>query len=194
MCNMRGSTGEIGLKVGGAENYFGLIYIGDTCAFKKLVEADDSGIVLEEDAIAGSLFDSINEPNTWINVLIGAKKFMEGWNSWRVSNMGLLNIGRSEGAEIIQLFGRGVRLMGLDRSLKRSSAIDGNHPEHIRLLERLNFRCVGKLYGPVPRVSGKRRRRDRGTYRIAIGHKTKQELFGKRTHCAEGSRRPQFCG
>jgi len=146
MCDMRGSTGEIGLKVGGAENYFGLIYIGDTGTFKKLVEADDSGIVLEEDAIAGSLFDSINEPNTRINVLIGAKKFMEGWNSWRVSNMGLLNIGRSEGSEIIQLFGRGVRLMGLDRSLKRSSAIDGNHPEHIRLLERLNIFAVRANY------------------------------------------------
>ena len=37
---------------------------------------------------------------------------MEGWNSWRVSNMGLLNIGRNEGSEIIQLFGRGVRLRG----------------------------------------------------------------------------------
>jgi len=146
MCDMRGSTGEIGLKVGGAENYFGLIYIGDTSTFKKLVEADDSDIVLEEDAIAGSLFDSINEPDTRINVLIGAKKFMEGWNSWRVSNMGLLNIGRSEGSEIIQLFGRGVRLMGLDRSLKRSSAIDGNHPEHIRLLERLNIFAVRANY------------------------------------------------
>jgi len=146
MCDMRGSTGEIGLKVGGAENYFGLIYIGDTSTFKKLVEADDSGIVLEKDAIAGSLFDSINEPNTRINVLIGAKKFMEGWNSWRVSNMGLLNIGRSEGSEIIQLFGRGVRLMGLGRSLKRSSAIDGNHTEHIRLLEKLNIFAVRANY------------------------------------------------
>ena len=31
--------------------------------------------------------------------------------------MGLLNIGRSEGAQIIQMFGRGVRLRGLDMSL-----------------------------------------------------------------------------
>ncbi len=146
ICDIRGSSGELGLKVGGTEHYFGLIYIGDTNKFKKLVEEDNSGIILEEDAIGGSLFDSINEPETRINVLIGAKKFMEGWNSWRVSNMGLLNIGRSEGSEIIQLFGRGVRLMGLNRSLKRSSAIDSKHPEHIQLLERLNIFAVRANY------------------------------------------------
>ncbi|HUU20065.1 MAG TPA: DEAD/DEAH box helicase family protein [Sedimentisphaerales bacterium] len=146
MCDIKGSSGELGLKVSSAEDYFGLIYIGDTSAFKKLVEIDDSGIVLEEDVIGGSLFEGINNPDTPIDILIGAKKFMEGWNSWRVSNMGLLNIGRSEGSEIIQLFGRGVRLMGLDRSLKRSSAIDGQHPEHIRLLENLNIFAVRANY------------------------------------------------
>jgi hypothetical protein len=146
MCDIRGSDGELGLKVGGRENYFGLIYIGDTSAFKKLVEEDGAEIVLEEDAISGSLFEGINLPDTHVNILIGAKKFMEGWNSWRVSNMGLLNIGRREGSEIIQLFGRGVRLMGLNRSLKRSSAIDGNHPQHIRLLENLNIFAIRANY------------------------------------------------
>ena len=48
--------------------------------------------------------------NSSINILIGSKKFSEGWNCWRVSTMGLMNIGQSEGSEIIQLFGRGVRL------------------------------------------------------------------------------------
>jgi hypothetical protein len=146
ICDIRGQTGELGLKAGGAENYFGLIYIGDTSAFKKLVEADDAGIVIEEDVISGSLFEDINDPDTSLNLLIGAKKFMEGWNSWRVSNMGLLNIGRTEGTEIIQLFGRGVRLRGLDFSLKRSTALDGNHPEHIQLLENLNIFAVRANY------------------------------------------------
>ena len=70
---MRGSAGELGLKASGSEGYFGLIYIGDTSSFKKLVEEDDSGIVLEEDAITGSLFAAINEPESSIEVLIGAK-------------------------------------------------------------------------------------------------------------------------
>ena len=146
LCAIRGSDGELGLKASSAQDYFGLIYIGDTGDFKKLVEADASGLTLEEDALSGSLFDGINDPAGRIEILIGAKKFMEGWNSWRVSNMGLLNIGRSEGSEIIQLFGRGVRLRGKGASLKRSASLDGSHPEHIGLLETLNIFAVRANY------------------------------------------------
>lgn len=61
--------------------------------------------------------------------------------------MGLLNIGRSEGSEIIQLFGRGVRLKGLNRSLKRSSTLlTGEHPAGIDLLERLNIFAIRANY------------------------------------------------
>ena len=146
MADIRGMPGELGLRAGNSDDYFGLIYIGDTSTFKKLVEADGAGINVEDDVISDSLFEDINSPTSKINILIGAKKFMEGWNSWRVSNMGLLNIGRTEGSEIIQLFGRGVRLRGIDFSLKRSSAIDGEHPEHIRLLETLNIFAVRANY------------------------------------------------
>ena len=146
LCGIRSAAGEIGLKASGADDYFGLIYIGDAGAFKKLVEEDDSGIVLEEDAIADSLFDGIGDPRATVDVLIGAKKFMEGWNSWRVSNMGLLNIGRKEGSEIVQLFGRGVRLRGKGFGLKRSSARDGEHPRDIGLLETLNVFAVRADY------------------------------------------------
>lgn len=146
VCAIRGADGELGLKASAAQSYFGLIYIGDSSAFKNLVESDDAGLTLEEDALAGSLFNGINGPHTKIEVLIGAKKFMEGWNSWRVSNMGLLNIGRSEGSEIIQLFGRGVRLRGKGASLKRSAALDGRHPDHIGLLETLNIFAVRANY------------------------------------------------
>ena len=146
LCNIRGRDGEIGLKVGGAEEYFGLIYIGDTTKFKNLVAADNAGIAMEEDAFSGSLFDGINEPGTTIEVLIGARKFIEGWDSWRVSNMGLLNIGRSEGSQIIQLFGRGVRLRGRGMTLKRSAALDGRHPDYIKALETLNIFAVRANY------------------------------------------------
>ncbi|MCX7689139.1 MAG: hypothetical protein N2045_14380, partial [Fimbriimonadales bacterium] len=122
------------------------IYIGDTSAFKKLVEEYPRGITLEDDAIAASLFERINRPDSGIHMLIGAKKFMEGWNSWRVASMGLLNIGRQEGSQIIQLFGRGVRLKGRAMSLKRSAALEGAHPKHIRLLETLNIFAVRANY------------------------------------------------
>ena len=49
--------------------------------------------------------------------------------------------------QIIQLFGRGVRLRGRDMTLKRSSALnDGPHPDSIRLLETLNIFAVRANY------------------------------------------------
>ena len=147
ICDLRGSDGELGLKAAGSDEYFGVINIGDTAAFKRLVEAGGNGIVLEDDALNGSLFDRINELSSKVEVLIGSRKFIEGWNSWRVSNMGLLNIGRGEGSQIIQLFGRGVRLRGRDMSLKRSSSLAGAaHPDYIRLLETLNIFAVRANY------------------------------------------------
>ena len=137
----------MGLRADGSNSYFGVIYIGDTPAFKRLVDAENKGIVLAEESFQESLFNRINEPDSTVEVLAGARKFIEGWNSWRVSNMGLLNIGRSEGSQIIQLFGRGVRLKGRNMSLKRSSPlVDGPHPEHIRLLETLNIFALRANY------------------------------------------------
>ncbi|NIM06338.1 MAG: DEAD/DEAH box helicase family protein [Armatimonadetes bacterium] len=147
MAAIRGSQGELGLKASPTGDYFGVIYIGDTAAFRKLVEADDSGIILDpDDAFTSSLFGSVNLPRSSIKVLVGAKKFIEGWSSWRVSNMGLLNIGRGEGSEIIQLFGRGVRLRGKDFSLKRSSPLDSDRPDHLGLLETLEIFAVRANY------------------------------------------------
>jgi len=144
--DIKGKAGELGLKISGADNYFGLVYIGDTASFKSLIEEECKDVDLEEDRIAESLFDNIKKSDSRINILIGAKKFMQGWDSWRVTNMGLLNIGRSEGSEIIQLFGRGVRLQGQHHSLKRSSALSGEHPAGIEVLERLNIFAVRANY------------------------------------------------
>ncbi|GIW65483.1 MAG: hypothetical protein KatS3mg095_0002 [Candidatus Parcubacteria bacterium] len=114
---IKNADGEIGLKVSTAEKYFGVINVGDVSALKKLIS--ESNIEIKEDHFSQSLFFGINENNSPINILIGSKKFIEGWNSWRVSNMGLINMGKGEGPQIIQLFGRGVRLKGKDYSLKR---------------------------------------------------------------------------
>ncbi|MFZ8785159.1 DEAD/DEAH box helicase family protein [Thermocrinis sp.] len=131
------AEGEFGLRLG--ENaYFGVVNIGDVSAFKKLLK--EKGFEIEQDAISDSLFANIKRENSTINVLIGSKKFIEGWDTWRVSCMGLLNIGKGEGPQIIQLFGRGVRLKGKNLSLKRS----GN-PE-ISTLETLNIYGISADY------------------------------------------------
>ncbi len=132
-------SGEIGLRVSVASDkelpYFGIINIGDVADFRKYLEQKHR-IVVKEDVINDSLFDRISRAESPINILIGAKKFIEGWSSWRVSSMGLLRIGKGEGSQVIQLFGRGVRLKGKDKSLKRSSAL-GGAPDWLEGLETL---------------------------------------------------------
>jgi hypothetical protein len=129
---LKSAEGEIGLKMGEGD-YFGVINIGDVASFKKLLA--ERGIDVKPDAITPSLFDKINQDRSSINILIGAKKFIEGWDSWRVCSMGLINMGKGEGPQIIQLFGRGVRLKGRNFSLKRSD----KREYHIRALETLNI-------------------------------------------------------
>lgn len=135
--NLKGSDGEIGIKLGDNE-YFGLINVGDANALCKLCE-EHAEIIVTEQPVSESIFQRLDDPNSNINILIGSRKFMEGWNSWRVSTMGLMNIGRSPGTQIIQLFGRGVRLKGKDFSLKRSTEMNLTRPpQHVPLLETLN--------------------------------------------------------
>ena len=137
LCPLRGQEGEIGLRVHGSDVYFGLIYIGSTGEFRKLAE-HETGVVTKEDAMAASLFAGVRADDSPVNLLIGARMFIEGWSSWRVSSMCLLNIARAEGSQVIQLFGRGVRLLGLNHSLKRSAYVAGvEHPQWLPSLERL---------------------------------------------------------
>ncbi|HQX02483.1 MAG TPA: DEAD/DEAH box helicase family protein [Flavobacterium sp.] len=152
--NLKGANGELGLRVGDTDKYFGVINVGDE---KKLHDlAMNNGILGTDKDFSESLFAQINQtqPKQEINMLIGSKKFTEGWSSWRVSSMGLMNIGKSEGSQIIQLFGRGVRLQGYEFSLKRSLGLDDyQRPEnlkavrkHLRPLETLQIFGVKANY------------------------------------------------
>ncbi len=141
--NLKGIDGELGLRVGDA-TYFGVINVGDDAKLFNLCQG--SGIDGISRDFSSSLFQNINESESTINLLIGSKKFTEGWSSWRVSAMGLMNVGRSEGSQVIQLFGRGVRLQGYEFSLKRSRALDQYQkpanlivPDFIPALETLNI-------------------------------------------------------
>lgn len=138
--NLKGQTGEIGLRIGNGE-YFGVINVGDDSKLIKMCEKHNI-LTDSREFSQGSLFHSINNNNSTINILIGSKKFSEGWSSWRVSTMGLMNVGQGEGSQIIQLFGRGVRLRGYNQSLKRSSKLDKQNiktPKHLTTLETLNI-------------------------------------------------------
>ena len=139
--NLKGVTGEVALRLGAETEPFGVINVGDDAKLVNLCE--EKGLARCESEFSGSLFHEINKPHSMVNLLIGSKKFTEGWSSWRVSTMGLMNVGKREGAQIIQLFGRGVRLKGYDLSLKRSGRTqlpEGvDRPKHIGVLETLGI-------------------------------------------------------
>lgn len=135
---LKGTAGEIGIRFGDGE-YFGVINVGDASKLHKALE--EASLSTGARDFSDSLFRGINGPHSPVKMLLGSKKFTEGWSSYRVSAMGLLNVGRSEGTQIIQLFGRGVRLRGYAGALKRSEFTDipkKQRPGFLKYLETLN--------------------------------------------------------
>ncbi|HBO4018569.1 TPA: DEAD/DEAH box helicase family protein [Pseudomonas aeruginosa] len=140
---VKGDSGELLLKVGEAEQPFGVINVGDAAALAKHVqsELEDKHSLAEvrPSEFGEPVFADVHKPTSPIHMLVGSKKFIEGWDCWRVSSLGLMRMGQSEGAQIIQLFGRGVRLQGKDISLMRTSRYQPvNPPQDIHFLETLN--------------------------------------------------------
>ncbi|MDK1670709.1 DEAD/DEAH box helicase family protein [Moraxella osloensis] len=138
------NTGELRLQVG--ENTpFGVINVGDEKnLFDTATEfSQDYYLNTRTDEFSPSLFDTLNNVDSKTNLLIGSRKFTEGWSSWRVSTMGLLNMGSGEGSQIIQLFGRGVRLKGESFSLKRTDRNTYSNAQNkdlrLDLLQTLNI-------------------------------------------------------
>lgn len=121
---LKGGDGELALRLGTSDDAFGVVNVGDAKAVYDLcAAAKEPKLVTTEKEFSDSLFRSINNSASKITMLVGSKRFSEGWNSYRVSTMGLMHVGQNEGSEIVQLFGRGVRLRGFENSLKRSRAI-----------------------------------------------------------------------
>jgi hypothetical protein len=106
---------ELGLKTAGSSRYFGVVYVG---------AADSVGWEhAEPDRLAGSLMESFFERGDHpdVNFIVAARKLVEGWNTFRISSLGLVELGKSRGSLVVQLFGRGVRLSGTPEArLKRT--------------------------------------------------------------------------
>lgn len=141
---IKGESGEVALRVGASETHFGLINVGDAKSLcdhvAEVASQNGTRLTVSDSDFAEAMFATVKDSSSNINLLIGSKKFVEGWDCWRVSTMGLMHVGRSEGSQIIQLFGRGIRLKGYDWSLKRSGhAHAPTHPNYIEELETLNI-------------------------------------------------------
>ena len=139
--NIKTSEGEIGLKYADGK-YFGLVYIGKGSESKIIddIIKKHKEIQRHDKEIGYPLFRTLNKKidKHPLNLLIGAKKFIEGWDNFRISSMLLLNFAKGKGASAIQLFGRGVRLKGHNFSMKRSSSLTIQAPKNMEVIETLN--------------------------------------------------------
>ena len=126
------TTGEGELHLRTSDNDpFGVVNVGDsTKLYNLLTESPNPDFDVDRDVgFVARLFADVDRPDSTVNIVIGARRFIAGWNSWRVSTMGLMHVGVNEGPEIIQMFGRGVRLRGYNMSLKRHRESEVELPE-----------------------------------------------------------------
>jgi superfamily II DNA or RNA helicase len=140
---IKGESGEVALRVGTSGTPFGLINVGDAKSLcdhvAEMAARSGTRLTVADSDFTEAMFASVKDSASSVNLLIGSKKFVEGWDCWRVSAMGLMHVGRSEGSQIIQLFGRGVRLKGYEWGLKRSGHSHAPvRPAFIEELETLN--------------------------------------------------------
>lgn len=143
------APGEIGLRTADAakDQFFGVINVGKADALAKKVENDTDIAVSSETPFTGSLFDTIGDDSSGLRFLVGSKKFTEGWSTPRVSVMGLMSVGASAGAQVLQLFGRGVRLRGYLGGMKRADHVSGaTPPPYLDRLETLDIFGVKANY------------------------------------------------
>ena len=112
------NNSELLLSYGDGEKW-GMINVGDATSFYNSIENDRIETRLEAIENPSLHFENLDNETSPINVLIGSRKFAEGWNSYRLSVIDLINLGSAKGNLIIQIFGRGVRLRGKGGDGKR---------------------------------------------------------------------------
>ena len=112
------NNSELLLSYGDGEKW-GMINVGDATSFYNSITNDRIETRVEAIENPSLHFENLDNETSPINVLIGSRKFAEGWNSYRLSVIGLINLGSSKGNLIIQIFGRGVRLRGKGGDGKR---------------------------------------------------------------------------
>ncbi|MBS0215400.1 MAG: DEAD/DEAH box helicase family protein [Proteobacteria bacterium] len=118
------ASGELGLGLSNGANfrYYGVVNVGDPGGLKKVLE--ESRMDVSFDAFTPSLFARLGQNGSGLNLLIGSRRFAEGWDNYRASSMTLLRLGQSEGSLIVQMFGRAIRLAGVNGDGRRLAQPD----------------------------------------------------------------------
>lgn len=120
------ASGELGLGLlrGGTAHYYGVVNVGDVAGLRKALE--EIGLDVSTDALTPSLFARLDQDGSGLNLLIGSRRFAEGWDNYRASSMTLLRLGQSEGSLIVQMFGRVIRFGGVQGDGRRLAQPDAS--------------------------------------------------------------------
>ncbi len=109
---------ELAFKLKTSDKPFALIKIGDISSWLK---DEFVGYEIQERFEDESFFESLNEEDSEINILMGSRSFYEGWDSNRPNVINFINIGIGVDARkfILQSVGRGVRIEPIENRRKR---------------------------------------------------------------------------
>jgi len=117
----RDNQGELAFKLINSNKYFMLIRANDIVQWENnALNGYEVGRVIEE-----SFFNDINKKND-INILLGSRVFVEGWDSNRPNIINYINIGVSDEAKkyVLQSIGRGIRIEPIPNNRKRFESLD----------------------------------------------------------------------
>lgn len=124
--HISGNSKELAFRLTTSDKHFCLLVAADVMKWEANVLED---YLIAETPITKSFFESINDRNSDINILLGSRIFSEGWDSNRPNVINFINIGVDEGARkfVMQALGRGVRIQPFNNERKRFGEI--NHRE-----------------------------------------------------------------
>ncbi len=139
-CKKTASKDEIlfKIKTSSESSYFGLLKISDISSWSNGILYDYD---ITEDLDDIGYFDSINEKDSSINILMGSKIFSEGWDSNRPNVINFLNIGSKDARKyVMQTIGRGVRIEPMPNLRKRISNLSFSEEDEFKVSNELkNF-------------------------------------------------------
>ncbi len=126
---------EIALKLDTSDKPFALIRIGDISKWIKenLLEYKENESYKEE-----GYFETLNDVDSPINILLGSRAFYEGWDSNRPNIITFINIGTGTDAKkfVLQAIGRGIRVEPLSNQRKRLDRLVINNQDLKEILEK----------------------------------------------------------
>jgi len=126
---------ELALKLDSSDSPFALVKIGDT---SKWIKEFLIGYKENETFRETGFFETLNDKESPINILMGSRTFYEGWDSNRPNVITFVNIGTGTDAKkfVLQAIGRGIRIEPLQNKRKRLEFLGINEERAKELYEK----------------------------------------------------------